>query len=122
MSPPGNAAPSAARLAKSNNANPQSAVDWTLSVVDARPMFDACNGACTADQACVLNAGGNDIFALERFQGGNANALLPFTNSADYVTAIVNTYSGQVQRLISAGGSCLLLEDAHKALAVLEGN
>jgi hypothetical protein len=29
--------------------------------------------------------------------------------------------AGQVQRLIDAGGSCLFLGDAHKALAVLSG-
>ncbi len=51
------------KLARSNNANPQSAVDWTFSVVDARPMFDPCNGACNADQACVLNGGAGQCLA-----------------------------------------------------------
>jgi hypothetical protein len=45
------------KIAKSNNANPLSASDWTISVVDARPIFDACNGACTTGQTCVLNGG-----------------------------------------------------------------
>ncbi|MFD1611025.1 SGNH/GDSL hydrolase family protein [Sphingomonas tabacisoli] len=69
----------------------------------------AKGGAADPNALYILNAGGNDIFALERFQAGNANALLPFTNSADYVNAIVSTYSGQVQRLNDLGARNILI-------------
>ncbi|HEY4221310.1 MAG TPA: hypothetical protein VGO62_08200, partial [Myxococcota bacterium] len=45
------------KLATSKNGNPQSATDFTLTVVDSRPLFDPCNAACTAGQQCVLNGG-----------------------------------------------------------------
>lgn len=45
------------KLAKSRTPTPASAADWDLLVVDARPMFDPCNGACTGGTQCVLNGG-----------------------------------------------------------------
>jgi hypothetical protein len=39
--------------------------------------------------------------------------------TAEELFAVPLEDAGQVQRLLSGGGSCLLLEDAHKALAVL---
>lgn len=69
----------------------------------------AKGGAADPNALYILNAGGNDIFALERFQAGNPGTLLPFTNSADYVNAIVSTYSGQVKRLNDLGARNILI-------------
>lgn len=69
----------------------------------------AKGGVADPNALYILNAGGNDIFALERFQAGNTTTLLPFTNSADYVNAIVSTYSGQVQRLNDLGARNILI-------------
>ncbi|NNM76060.1 PEPxxWA-CTERM sorting domain-containing protein [Sphingomonas sp. ID1715] len=57
----------------------------------------------------ILNAGGNDIFALGRFAGGDPTQLLPFTNPADYINAIVNQYVGAVQTLNSLGARNILI-------------
>jgi len=48
---------SALKVARSRSATPASATDWDLFVVDARPAFDACAGACSASEACVLDDG-----------------------------------------------------------------
>jgi hypothetical protein len=48
---------SALKVARSRSATPTSATDWDLYIVDARPAFDACAGACTAAEACVLDDG-----------------------------------------------------------------
>jgi hypothetical protein len=44
----------AVKLARSNSAAPQSQNDWSFTFVDQHSAFDACEGACTAGQACVL--------------------------------------------------------------------
>lgn len=66
-------------------------------------------GAADPDALYILNAGGNDIFALEKFEGGNANALLPYTDVADYTNAIVDTYAGAVQQLNDLGARNILI-------------
>jgi hypothetical protein len=45
------------KLARSKTATPASAADWDLFWIDARPVFDPCDGQCTAAQACVLDQG-----------------------------------------------------------------
>lgn len=45
------------KLARSRTPTPVSAADWDVVVVDARPVFDPCNGTCAAPNACVLNSG-----------------------------------------------------------------
>ncbi len=45
------------KLAKSRTPTPSSSADWDLVVVDARPMFDPCNGTCAAGTQCALNGG-----------------------------------------------------------------
>lgn len=45
------------KVARSKVAVPTNASDWDIRFVDARPMFDACGGTCSANQACVLNDG-----------------------------------------------------------------
>jgi outer membrane lipase/esterase len=57
----------------------------------------------------ILNAGGNDIFALGRFAAGQTNQLSPFTNPADYINAIVNQYAGAVQTLNDLGARNILI-------------
>jgi len=47
----------ALKLARARNAAPTSSADWANSFVDFRPSFDACDGACTASQACVSEGG-----------------------------------------------------------------
>ena len=57
----------------------------------------------------ILNAGGNDIFALGRFAAGDPTQLLPFTNPNDYINAIVTQYVGAVQRLNDLGARNILV-------------
>ena len=57
----------------------------------------------------ILNAGGNDIFALGRFAAGDPTQLLPFTNPADYINAIVTQYAGAVQTLNDLGARNILV-------------
>lgn len=57
----------------------------------------------------ILNAGGNDIFALGRFAAGDPSQLLPFTNSADYINAIVSQYTGAVKTLNDLGARNILI-------------
>jgi hypothetical protein len=42
------------KVAQSISANPSSTNDWQVSFVDVRENDDACDGACTATEACVL--------------------------------------------------------------------
>lgn len=87
--------------------------DATDAIPDINPQIAAyvsAKGPVADPKALyILNAGGNDIFALQRFAGGNANALLPFTNQTDYINAIVSQYSGAVQRLNDLGARNILI-------------
>lgn len=56
----------------------------------------------------ILNAGGNDIFALGR-AAGDPTQLLPFTNSADYVNAILDQYTGAVLTLNQRGARNIVI-------------
>jgi hypothetical protein len=47
----------AVKLARSHVTEPQSASDWDVFFVDARPTFDPCAGSCGATQQCVLQDG-----------------------------------------------------------------
>jgi phospholipase/lecithinase/hemolysin len=66
-------------------------------------------GTADPNALYILNAGGNDIFALGRFANGDPTQLAPFTNPADYVNAIVNQYAGAVQTLNDLGARNLLI-------------
>jgi outer membrane lipase/esterase len=66
-------------------------------------------GTADPNALYILNAGGNDIFALGRFAAGDPTQLLPFTNSADYVNAIVNQYAGAVQTLNDLGARNIVI-------------
>jgi outer membrane lipase/esterase len=66
-------------------------------------------GTADPNALYILNAGGNDIFALGRFAAGDPSQLLPFTNSADYVNAIVNQYAGAVQTLNDLGARNIVI-------------
>ena len=57
----------------------------------------------------ILNAGGNDIFAIGRFAAGDPTQLLPFTNVADYRKAVVDQYVGAVQTLNNLGARNILI-------------
>lgn len=62
-----------------------------------------------ANALYILNAGGNDIFALGRFAAGDPTQLLPFTNANDYVNAIVDQYAGAITTLNDAGARNILV-------------
>lgn len=87
--------------------------DTTDAIPDITPQIGAylASRGPTADPNAlyILNAGGNDIFALGRFAGGNANALNPIGNPADYITAIVNTYANAVTTLNTLGARNILI-------------
>jgi phospholipase/lecithinase/hemolysin len=87
--------------------------DTTDAIPDINPQVAqyAARAAGVADPNAlyVLNAGGNDIFALGRFAAGNANALKPFNTPADYVNAIVNQYAGAVLTLNNLGARNILI-------------
>jgi phospholipase/lecithinase/hemolysin len=87
--------------------------DATDAIPDINPQIaayaSAKGPAADPNALYVLNAGGNDIFALGRFAAGNANALLPFTNASDYIAAIVNQYAGAVQTLNNLGARNILI-------------
>jgi outer membrane lipase/esterase len=57
----------------------------------------------------ILNAGGNDIFALGRSAEGDPDALFPFTSREAYVQAIVDQYVGAVTRLNNLGARNILI-------------
>jgi phospholipase/lecithinase/hemolysin len=57
----------------------------------------------------ILNAGGNDIFALGRFAAGDPTQLLPFTDAASYVNAIIDQYAGAVTTLNNLGARNILI-------------
>jgi hypothetical protein len=54
----------ALKLARSKTPLPASAADWDLFTIDARPIFDPCNGTCGAGSACVLENGAAACEAL----------------------------------------------------------
>ncbi|GAO38127.1 hypothetical protein SCH01S_04_00110 [Sphingomonas changbaiensis NBRC 104936] len=87
--------------------------DTTDAIPDINPQiaaYAAAKGPAADPNALyILNAGGNDIFALGRYAGGNLNALLPFTNPNDYIAAIVNQYAGAVQTLNNLGARNILI-------------
>ena len=87
--------------------------DATDPVPDVNPQigaYAATKGPAADPNALyILNAGGNDIFALGRFVGGNPNALLPFNNPGDYINAIVSQYAGAVQTLNDLGARNILI-------------
>lgn len=87
--------------------------DATDTLPDINPQIAAYTAArgpvADKDALFILNAGGNDIFSLGRFAAGNANALLPFTNSNDYINAIVDQYAGAVQTLNNQGARNILI-------------
>lgn len=87
--------------------------DTTDTIPDITPQIGLYaaqhGGAADPNALYILNAGGNDIFALERFAAGNHNALLPYTNPADYINAVVSTYSGAVQALNNIGAHNILI-------------
>lgn len=66
-------------------------------------------GVADPNALYILNAGGNDIFALGRFAAGDPSQLLPFNNPADYVNAIVNQYAGAVQTLNNLGARNIVI-------------
>jgi hypothetical protein len=43
------------KVAKSLSNDPRSAADWQFFFVDTRAPFDACDGACSATEACTLD-------------------------------------------------------------------
>lgn len=57
----------------------------------------------------ILNAGGNDIFALGRRAAGDPDALAPFPTSEAYIQAIVDQYVGAVTRLNDLGARDILI-------------
>ena len=87
--------------------------DTTDTIPDITPqigLYKAAKGSVADPNALfILNAGGNDIFALGRFAAGNANALNPIGNPADYITAIVDTYAGAVTALNALGARNILI-------------
>ncbi len=87
--------------------------DATDAIPDINPQIGAYVAArgpvADPNGLYILNAGGNDIFSLGRFAGGNPNALLPFTNAPDYINAIVNQYAGAVQSLNDLGARNILI-------------
>jgi len=87
--------------------------DATDQIPDINPQvaaFVSARGSVIdPDALFILNAGGNDLFALGRFAGGNPNALLPFTNPNDYIAAIVSQYAGAVQTLNDLGARNILI-------------
>lgn len=87
--------------------------DTTDVVPDINPQIGAyaarAGGAADPNALYILNAGGNDLFAIGRFAGGNANALRPFTNINDYINAVVTQYAGAVQTLNNLGARNILI-------------
>lgn len=87
--------------------------DTTDAVPDLLPqigLYSARSGATADPNALyILNAGGNDIFALGRFAGGNANALNPIGNPAGYIAAIVDNYASAVTTLNALGARNILI-------------
>lgn len=86
--------------------------DTTDVIPDINPQvaqYHAARGAADPDALYILNAGGNDIFALGRFAAGNTGVLQPFSNPADYITAIVDQYAGAVQTLNDLGARNILI-------------
>ncbi len=83
------------------------------AIPDVNPQlasYYATTGAAADPNALyILNAGGNDIFALGRFAAGDPTQLLPFANSADYINAIVDQYAGAVQTLNDRGARNILI-------------
>lgn len=57
----------------------------------------------------ILNAGGNDIFALGRRAGGDPDALVPFLTPEAYSAAILDQYVGAVTRLNDLGARNILI-------------
>jgi hypothetical protein len=47
----------ALKVAKSRSANPVTPSDWDLFIIDARPVYDECNGGCGSPNACVIVGG-----------------------------------------------------------------
>jgi phospholipase/lecithinase/hemolysin len=109
-------APTTASLKGGNNfafGGARIVTDATDAIPDINPQIGAYlaakGPAADPNALYILNAGGNDIFALGRFASGNPNALLPFTNPTDYIAAIVNQYAGAVQRLNDLGARNILI-------------
>lgn len=109
-------APTTASLRGGNNysfGGARIVTDTTDTVPDLTAQIStyaaAKGGVADPNALYILNAGGNDIFALERFQAGQTTQLSPYTNTTDYINAIVNTYSGQVKRLNDLGARNILI-------------
>jgi phospholipase/lecithinase/hemolysin len=88
--------------------------DTVDAIPDLTPQITtylATKGGGVADPNAlyVLNAGGNDIFALGRFANGQTNQLNPIGNPAGYIQAIVDTYAAAVTRLNALGARNILL-------------
>lgn len=87
--------------------------DTTDAIPDINPqvaLYAArAGGVADPDALYILNAGGNDLFAIGRFAGGNANALKPFNNINDYINAVVTQYAGAVQTLNNMGARNILI-------------
>lgn len=83
------------------------------TIPDLNPQITAYRatrgGAADPNALYILNAGGNDIFALGRFAAGDPTQLLPFTNASDYIDAIVNQYAGAVTTLNGLGARNILV-------------
>lgn len=57
----------------------------------------------------VLNMGGNDVFAINRFNAGQTNQLNPIGNVAAYKAAVVDIYANSVIALNQIGAKNILI-------------
>lgn len=108
--------PTAPSLAGGNNfafGGARIVTDGTDAIPDIAPQIDlyvAAKGNTADPNALyILNAGGNDIFALGRFATIDPNALDPIGNTTGYITALVDTYSDAVIRLNELGARNILI-------------
>ena len=87
--------------------------DTTDAVPDINPQvatyLTRAGGTADSNALYILNAGGNDLFAIGRFAAGNTGALAPFTNINTYVNAVVNQYADAVQTLNNMGARNILI-------------
>lgn len=87
--------------------------DTTDFIPDITPQLNQYKAASgnTADPNAlyILNAGGNDVFAIGRFLQGQTNQLNPIGNVAGYMTAAVDTYANAVLTLNQLGARNILI-------------
>lgn len=87
--------------------------DLTDPIPDLAPQIGAYvatrGPAADPNALYILNAGGNDVFALGRFAGGAPGELAPFGNPTSYVNALLDTYAGAVLTLNSLGARNILV-------------